>query len=418
MMKKMVQIDEKTILNNLINLKQIVFEVTEKCNLKCEYCGLSERLYQVYDYRKNRDMPFKKAKSIIDYLLNLWNENKVQDTSFRLVVGFYGGEPLINSSLIRKIIDYFEQLKIESRKIQYTMTTNAVLMDKYMDFLVEKNFILFISLDGDENAQSYRLDHSGKNSFEQIIHNVKLLRVKHPDYFEKSVNFTSVLHNRNDVEPIYHFFKRNFGKVPKIYPLNTSGISENKKEEFRKMYQNVSQSLMKATDCETFEKEYFLDLPRGYWLSKYLYALSGNIFLNYNHLLTQNLVNSEIYTGTCMPFSNKMFISSEGKILPCERIDSDFVMGYAHEDHVELDYKYVAEQHNCFLTKCANQCMRCATNMFCPKCIYTIDDIRDKSPHCINFCTKEAFDKDSEKIFDSLRKYPHYYDKILSEVNF
>ena len=48
-MMKIAQIDEKQIKNNLINLKQIVFEVTEKCNLNCKYCGLSEQLYKTYD---------------------------------------------------------------------------------------------------------------------------------------------------------------------------------------------------------------------------------------------------------------------------------------------------------------------------------------------------------------------------------
>jgi len=51
-----------------------------------------------------------------------------------------------------------------------------------MDFLVEKNFILHISLDGDELSQSYRVDHSGKNSFNQIFRNVKLLQSTHPKY--------------------------------------------------------------------------------------------------------------------------------------------------------------------------------------------------------------------------------------------
>ena len=35
MIKKIAQIEEKTVRNNLNNLKQIVFEVTEKCNLNC-----------------------------------------------------------------------------------------------------------------------------------------------------------------------------------------------------------------------------------------------------------------------------------------------------------------------------------------------------------------------------------------------
>ena len=87
-------IDEKIIKENLINLKNIVFEVTEKCNLRCKYCGLSEQFYQKYKVRKKRNLTFKKAKLIIDYCLTLWRDNYVKDSNLPIIVGFYGGEPL------------------------------------------------------------------------------------------------------------------------------------------------------------------------------------------------------------------------------------------------------------------------------------------------------------------------------------
>ena len=74
MINEIAQVDEKLIRSNLINLKQIVFEVTEKCNLNCVYCGLSG-LYQTYDVREQRDLTFEKAKLLIDYLLKLWRES-------------------------------------------------------------------------------------------------------------------------------------------------------------------------------------------------------------------------------------------------------------------------------------------------------------------------------------------------------
>ena len=120
-MKTLFQINDTIIENNLINLHNLVFEVTEKCNLNCKYCGLSEQLYQIYDVRKSRDMHFKKAQLIIDYLINLWRSNCVADTSFQLTVGFYGGEPLLNMPLIKKIIDYIEQSEITGRQVLYTM---------------------------------------------------------------------------------------------------------------------------------------------------------------------------------------------------------------------------------------------------------------------------------------------------------
>ena len=58
----------------LANLNHLVFEVTEGCNLKCEYCGYGE-MYNSYDPRNNTSLTFSKAKNIIDYLTAFWTSN-------------------------------------------------------------------------------------------------------------------------------------------------------------------------------------------------------------------------------------------------------------------------------------------------------------------------------------------------------
>lgn len=419
MMKAIGLIDEKVVRNNLINLKNIVFEVTEKCNLKCKYCGLSEQLYEKYDQREFRDLPFEKAKLMIDYLLDLWNENYVEEMNLPFIVSFYGGEPLLNMPLITKIIDYVEKSNILGRKIYYAMTTNAMLLDKYMDYLAEKKFNLAISLDGDEAAQSYRIDHAGNNSYSRVIRNVKLLQQTYPDYFNSyQVTFVSVLHNRNDVEPLLDFFKTHFDKTPMINPLSSHSISEDKKDEFWSMYQNKSQSLIKSANCEVIQDKYFLTMPKGLRLSQFLYHTSGNIYYNYNQLLMQKYGNDVVSTGTCTPFSKKLFLAVDGKILPCERIDHDFEVGHVHDDFVELDCKHVAERHNYYLSKFEDQCLSCRGSRFCFQCIYHIDDIRNKSPHCYNFYTPERFDKEKEENFICLREHPHYYKRVLNDISF
>lgn len=419
MMKTIGLIDEKVMKNNLINLKNIVFEVTEKCNLKCKYCGLSERLYEKYDERKYRDLPFEKARLMIDYLLNLWKENYVAETNSPLIVGFYGGEPLLNMPLIKKIINYIEESNIAGRKIYYSMTTNAMLLDKHIDFLAEKKFNLTISLDGNEVAQSYRIDHAGNNSYNQVIQNAKLLQQTYPEYFNGvEVNFISVLHNRNDVEPLLDFFKTHFDKTPMITPLSSHAISEDKKKEFWAMYQNKSQSLIKSANCEAIEDKHFLEMPKGLRLSQFLYHTSGNIYYSYNQLLMQKYGNDIISTGTCTPFSKKLFLAVDGKILPCERIDHDFEVGYVHDDFVELDHKHVADRHNYYLSKVADRCLSCTASSFCFQCVYHIDDIRNKSVHCQNFHTPEKFNKEKEENFNCLREHPHYYNRILNEISF
>ena len=414
MINEIAQVDERLIRKNLINLKQIVFEVTEKCNLNCVYCGLSD-LYQEYEIRENRDLPFEKAKLLIDYLINLWQDNQTVDAFFRLSVGFYGGEPLMNVTLIKEIIDYLELSEITGKRIQYSMTTNALLLDKHMDFLVEKNFDLLISLDGDEKAHSYRMDHAGNNSFNRVMSNVLLIQTQYPEYFRKSVHFISVLHNRNDVEPIYHFFKTRFEKDSKIIPLNNSGVRKDKIHEFREMYQWKSQSLLKSPNCEAIEAEFFFDTPKGYRLAMYLFYLSGNIFFNYNQLL---LNQHRFFTGTCTPFAKRLFVTATGNILPCERIDHDFVMGCIHDDFVELNFQHVANMFNSYLSKCAQQCVCCATNKLCLQCVFFIDDIRNETSYCPDFCSEKEFDKDNDRTLDFLRQHPHFYKKVLTEVGF
>jgi len=37
-----VLLNNDIVRNNLINLRQLTFEVTDACNLKCKYCGYGE----------------------------------------------------------------------------------------------------------------------------------------------------------------------------------------------------------------------------------------------------------------------------------------------------------------------------------------------------------------------------------------
>ena len=110
-------------------------------------------------------------------------------------ISFYGGEPLLNMDFIKQTITYTEKLPDTGRVFNYSMTTNAMLLDKYMDYLVEKDFTILISLDGDEQGQSYRTDHAGNNSFQRVYRNIMLLKEKYPEYWNQKVSFNAVLHN-------------------------------------------------------------------------------------------------------------------------------------------------------------------------------------------------------------------------------
>ena len=127
---------------NLLELRHVVFEVTDVCNLRCKYCAYAD-LYEGYDKRENLYFPFRRAQLLIDYLYhNYWIKKTGKGYKRTISIGFYGGEPLLNIPFIQQVINYIEQLSYIGIAFQYSMTTNAMLLDHYMDYLVE-NFQVF-----------------------------------------------------------------------------------------------------------------------------------------------------------------------------------------------------------------------------------------------------------------------------------
>jgi uncharacterized protein len=103
----------------------------------------------------------------------LWKSNSNTSYSQGIYIGFYGGEPLLNIEFIHKIVAYTEKIQIPGKKFTFSMTTNAMLLNRDMNFLVDKGFILLIIIDGNAYNHSSRVTHSGENSFEKIFSNIK-----------------------------------------------------------------------------------------------------------------------------------------------------------------------------------------------------------------------------------------------------
>lgn len=407
-----IELTATDIRHSISNLENLVFEVTDACNLRCKYCGYGE-LYEGYDERVNKDLPFRKAKLIIDYLHEIWAKEYFDGASSPLTVGFYGGEPLLNTALIQKVITYLESLPFVGKTFFFGMTTNGMLIDRYVDYLAEKRFQLMISLDGDRENHSYRVDHSGKNSFDTVLANIELLRSKYPEYYKRNVRFNAVLHNRNSVASISNFIHRHLGKTPNISGLSSDGIRKDKRDEFSKTYRNPQTSFNEADNCEALKL--YASNPKGKRLSEYIFFDSGNVFKDYSALLYEGYT-ARHNTGTCVPFGKKMFITVNGKILQCERIDHDYALGYITEDDVALDYADVANRQNGYTKKLLHKCSKCASFKRCPQCIYFVNELRSDSPRCSGFSTVERAEARLQGALDYLDENPELYKTILRDT--
>lgn len=415
-MNQFLEVNEQEIIYNLLNLKQLVFEVTDSCNLRCKYCGYSE-LYDGYDVRNNSKLPFYKAQFIIDYLCELWSNNIEKKVSNAITISFYGGEPLLNIQFIDQVINYLKTKENTGKIFFFSMTTNAILLDRNMDFLVANKFNILISLDGDKKGQSYRVDTNGCNSFDKVFNNIQLLRLTYPDYFDHFVNFNSVLHNRNSVESSFYFIKNNFGKEPVIVPLNNSGIKKDMIEEFNKTYRNYTESILESKNCDALSTELFINNPQTNILADYIYTSSGNIFNNFNELIfDKEKFIMHHPTGTCIPFARKMFITVNGKILQCEKINHDFLLGEITEYGVNLVAESVANQHNKYISKYLKQCNICTLRRKCKQCVFQIDDLHEKNTTCLSFMSESQYKKYIDYAFDYLDKHPETYNRILKNV--
>lgn len=414
-MKEFWEVTEGEIVNNLINLKQLVFEVTDACNLRCKYCGYSD-LYSGYDERENLMFPFERAKLVIDYLSDFWRKGEAKGVMSSVMISFYGGEPLLNMEFIQRVISYIESLPPMGKLFKYGMTTNAMLLDRYMDFLVEKKFYTLISLDGDEKGQSYRVDHAGVNSFNRVYNNIELLRKKYPDYFESNVNFNSVIHNQNGVDSTYQFIKEKFGKTPRISSLNTSGIRKDKLEEFNQAYCNISRNIQQSPNCDALQKELFINNPKTYQVLDCISQYSGNVYNNYSQLLFDREQVGRYPTGTCAPFAKKMFITVKGRILQCEKINHEFSLGMVTDEGVELNLEKAAEQHNGYIFRYVRQCDKCARRESCKLCIFESDDLYENGSQCSSFSTQADVDKSYSSAMRYLDEHPELYRRILKEV--
>lgn len=411
---KLISLDSKDILFNIANLKQITFEITDSCNLNCHYCGYGD-FYGNHDIRRNKEFDVESAKTILDFILNYLNSDLNISHEKTFFISFYGGEPLLKMECIREIVNYSKHKTLLHNNIVFSMTTNGVLLKKNVDYLVKNNFKLLISLDGNKENNSYRKFNNGVESFEVVYENIKYVKSKYPDFFNKMVSFNSVLHNKNSVSEIHNFIKKEFGKIPAISELNSTGIVLEKRKEFYNTFKNRKESLIQAEDYSLIREELFYKIGEANDRGLFLKQCSGNLFLDYNDFFIDKRVLKRKPTGTCSPFGKKMFVTVNGKILACERIGHKFSLGRVNPESIELDFKKIAQMYNNYYAKLIDQCIICYNSDSCTQCIFHMEDI-DGAPICKDFINSQQFNVKINCEMAFFENDATMYDRIINEL--
>jgi len=186
-------------------IKAMCLNMTHDCNLRCEYCFASQGTYN----GEKAFLSFETGKKAFDYLVKNSGNRK------NLEVDFFGGEPLMNFDVIKKLVDYGRSLEKEYNKhFRFTVTTNGVLLDEEkMDYINENMDNVVLSIDGrKETNDRMRKTINKKGSYDLIVDNYKRFISKRgsKDYFARGT-YTS--NNLDFSEDVKHMRELGFDKI-------------------------------------------------------------------------------------------------------------------------------------------------------------------------------------------------------------
>lgn len=134
--------------------------ITRQCNLACAYC---------YIRKQPARMSLATASKIVDFMY----ANTPEDE--RIDVAFFGGEPLLEFDLIRRITDLIEtHPEYDRGRLELSVVTNGTLFSaEIADFIQRHNLVFGISCDGPPDIQDrFRRFIDGRPSSGRVEKNI------------------------------------------------------------------------------------------------------------------------------------------------------------------------------------------------------------------------------------------------------
>lgn len=353
------------------SIDDITLQITQECNFKCRYCSFSIN-NNIGRTHKKVHMEWDIAQKSIDFFM------KHSANSDIVTVSFYGGEPLLNFELIKKVVLY--SLKVfNSKTVRFVTTVNgSLLTDEIVDFIAKHNFLLSISLDGPRSIQNrHRLYlNSGGGTFDVVYNNILRFRKRYPQYFKEHIFFLPVLFENESKTDVIDFFEHNLNidvNHLNIHTADMSGIDY-----------MFSRPMVTSKENDGGNNKYAIDGD-----------LERLLLNSYND--KKNIEGEWHHKGPCIPGVNRLFVDVNGVLYPCEKcVDNKFLSIGDIFDGFDLkkiyDYMNIGK-----LTE--NECKHCWAMRFCDICALRCLNI-DTNSFCKNTKLKScAYEKNKTLIF-------------------
>ena len=118
-------------------------------------------------------------------------------------------------------------------------------------------------------------------------------------------------------------------------------------------------------------------------------------------------------TGTCSPFSKKIFVSTDGLLYPCEIIHRDYPLGEVMNGKIQISYRQIAAFYNEMFEQLRIQCNSCYYAKICVQCLFNMP-MKEGHRYCNSKMNRIEFTSFLSKMTDVLEC--DYYIKIIDNI--
>ena len=242
-------------------IKALCLHVAHTCNLNCSYCFASQGKY----HGDRAVMSFEVGKQALDFLMDH------SGSRTNLEVDFFGGEPLMNWDVVKRLVEYARSVEKERGKnFRFTLTTNGMLIDDdVIDFANREMSNVVLSLDGRKEVHDrFRVDYAGRGSWEQIVPKFqKLVKARGGKNYYMRGTFTHA--NTDFTEDVFTMADLGFTELsmePVVCdPLDPSALTQEDLPVVERQYELLAQEMLRrerAGKPITFY-HYMIDLTGG-----------------------------------------------------------------------------------------------------------------------------------------------------------
>lgn len=150
---------------------KLCLRVVEDCTLKCEYCFNRTNML---NSKKVKYMSRKIGEKAVELFFSHFKQENAD-------VIFFGGEPLMNFSLIKYLTGYIKK-NIKNRKVTFhTLTNGTIMNENILQWFLDNNLPVKITMDFPESEHNKnRPFKDGSPSFETIKNNVLMIAKRVP----------------------------------------------------------------------------------------------------------------------------------------------------------------------------------------------------------------------------------------------